>query len=66
MRYPLEPLLDALGQPPLKTASRRLHTHPRQMYRWREYGIDEYQADRLAVTAGLHPGLVWRDWFARA
>jgi len=25
--------------------------------------LDDYEADRLAVRAGTHPGLVWSEWF---
>lgn len=33
-----------------------------QLYRWRHYGLDVDQADRLAVALGLHPLNVWPDW----
>jgi hypothetical protein len=37
-----------------------------QAWRYRRHGLTERQADELAVRVGLHPGNVWRDWFALA
>lgn len=34
------------------------------IWRWRQEGITEYEADRIAtVCVGLHPSLIWPDWF---
>lgn len=39
-----------------------LGLHPRQIYRWRQSGLTERQADELAVRCGFHPAEVWPDW----
>ena len=31
----------------------------RTLRRWRRDGLDEYQADRVAVALGTHPSLIW-------
>lgn len=39
----------------------------RSLFRWRaEGGLPEHQADRIACRLGLHPGLVWPEWWAVA
>ena len=40
----------------------RLGVTARSIHRWRQTGLDENMADRLAIAAGLHPELVWDDW----
>lgn len=61
-RWPLEPLLEAAGRPPLAALARWCHAHQRQVYRWREYGLSDEWADRAAILLGLHPALVWDGW----
>lgn len=39
---------------------------PAQVWRWRQYGLDAYTADRLACRAGVHPAEIWPNWFAEA
>jgi hypothetical protein len=58
---PLEQLVS--GGCGLATA-RELGVHPRQVYRWRRYGVTWAQADELATRAGWHPAEVWgADWW---
>ena len=34
------------------------------IYRWyRAGGVTMNQADRCAISLGLHPGLIWREWW---
>ena len=35
----------------------------RRVYRWRREGIRYYDADRVALALGLHPLLVWPDYY---
>lgn len=60
--WPLEPLLEHLGRPPMAQLARRVGVHPRQLYRWRDDGLSDAHADRAATVIGLHPALVWPDW----
>jgi hypothetical protein len=36
---------------------------PRSVYRARLAGLTIWQADRYACAAGLHPALIWDNWF---
>lgn len=43
--------------------ARFLGVDPGQWQRWRSEGVPTFAADRLACRAGLHPSLLWPDWF---
>lgn len=58
-RYPLQPLLDALGYLTINQARDR---HGLQLWEYRDRGLTEHVADRLAVRVGLHPAMVWPSW----
>lgn len=62
-RFPLEPLLEAIGRPCMAQLARRVGEHPRETYRWRDRGLSERQADRVACRLGLHPARIWPGWF---
>ena len=37
------------------------------IHKWRQRGIPEKQADRIAVKGlGIHPSLIWPEWFDTA
>jgi hypothetical protein len=36
------------------------------VYRWLKSGLTVDQADVIAIMFGLHPSLIWLDWFAHA
>lgn len=40
-----------------------LGVNRRSVARWRRGGMPEPTADRAAVELGLHPSLVWPDWW---
>jgi hypothetical protein len=46
--------------------ARRTGTDRQNIYRWNARGIDAYQADAIAVRLGLHPVVIWPDWFTYA
>lgn len=43
--------------------TRRLGINPRQVYRWRSYGVQWSRADQMACALGLHPGDIWPEWW---
>lgn len=43
-----------------------LHLPPMKYYRWRQSDLNDRQADIIATNLGLHPALLWPDWFAKA
>jgi hypothetical protein len=43
----------------------RLGAVPQQVTKWRKRGLSWRTADTLACRLGVHPGLVWPDWFER-
>lgn len=61
-RYPLDPLLDALGLRSLNQAAARIGVSGATLYEYRDRGLTAHVADRLAVKAGLHPAMVWPSW----
>lgn len=71
--YPIAPLEQLLGDPlaehndgPVKMVARRLGIGTQRIYRYRRSGMSTELADRLAISAGLHPSLVWPTWFIDA
>jgi hypothetical protein len=62
VRYPLQPLADALGLT-LDTPglARRLNLSGTTWKEYRDLGVSERVADRLACKAGLHPFMVWPE-----
>jgi lambda repressor-like predicted transcriptional regulator len=36
----------------------------RTIQRWRVDGIPYWSADRVAIRLGIHPALIWTDWYA--
>jgi hypothetical protein len=61
-RYPLEPVLTYTGANVLALA-RRLDVHQRVAQRWHAEGIPEPAADRVACALGLHPLLLWPEFY---
>lgn len=63
-RWPFQPLMEASRAPSMKMLGIRLDVDPRQLRRWRDDGITDLWADRLALRLGLMPEQVWDGWFA--
>lgn len=59
-RYPLEPLLAALGKT-LSGAQHELGIGGPEYRRYRDEGMSRDVAERKAMKAGLHPYEVWHD-----
>lgn len=59
LRYPVQAVLDVLGDRPVKTLEPSLR---RAVYRAKSSaGLSEPQADRIAVALGYHPAQLWPD-----
>ena len=59
-RFPL----NAIATPNLSELARRTGYPLRTVQRWRAHGIPYWSADRVAIRLGLHPSLIWTDWYA--
>ena len=64
--YPFEPFWIMVGRPSFEEFGRRFEVTSRTVRRWSNYGIPAAQADRVAIVAGYHPGIVWADWWLAA
>jgi len=62
VRWPLAPLLDAAGHPPITVLASRVGVAARTVWRWRHNGLTDQQADRAAIALGYHPLNIWTDW----
>lgn len=61
--HPAEPLLERIGgggPTDLATALAISHRHAERLI---AHGLTDVQADRFAVRIGLHPSMVWVDWW---
>lgn len=61
--WPIQDLLRLVDPEADKALARRLGCSNVTLERWREVGLSDDMADKLAVRLGLHPGTVWPDWF---
>jgi lambda repressor-like predicted transcriptional regulator len=59
-RFPL----DNIDAPNLSELARRTGYTLRTIQRWRIDGIPYWSADRVAIRLGIHPALIWTDWYA--
>ena len=62
LRWPLQPLLDAIAHPPVSTLAVRVGVSSRTVWRWHHNGLTDHQADRVAIALGYHPANIWHDW----
>lgn len=62
-RFPLAPLAVLTG-PPAGPAElgRRLGVPRSSIEYYRDHGVGEVEADRLACVVGVHPAVIWPDW----
>lgn len=65
-RYPVTPILHLLNGLTLIEAGERAGVAPSRVHSWRKdptIEVTEYDADRIAITLGTHPGNLWDNWF---
>lgn len=43
--------------------ARRTGYPVRTIQRWTTTGIPYYSADRLAIRLGVHPAIIWPNWY---
>lgn len=60
--YRLQDLERAVGTQPVPRLAEVLGMTPRNVQRRKHMGLDEWEADRLAVAYDLHPAAVWPEW----
>jgi len=62
---PLERQVVAMYEKPLsdEALAVALRVNSRTVARWRRCGLLFQAADKAAVTVGLHPSLVWSEWW---
>ena len=65
-RFPLQPLLERSGAESIAGFARRIGVPRAVIQAAVQRGLNERNADRYAVAAGLHPGEVWPDYFGVA
>ena len=61
--WPLQPLLDAIGPITFLALAEQTGINPRTIHRAVDAGFTDRAADRAATRLGLHPSLIWPDWF---
>lgn len=63
-RYPIAPLIEAMGLTSSETsAGRALGLGGSTWKEYRDRGVTERVADRLAAKAGFHPSVIWPSWY---
>lgn len=64
-RYPAEAIFDKYHYLNTNELAQKFDVGPDTIIRWRTPGImfSEWQADELAITAGVHPCEIWPEWF---
>jgi hypothetical protein len=65
-RFPFADFEAHLSPESAATLAQRLGVSTRTVWRWRADGLTAIHADRVACACGLHPGIVWADWWATA
>lgn len=65
-RFDVAPLRSALGGATIEVLADVLRVSTRQVCRFLHEGLDDVQADRAAIAIGLHPGIVWPEWWRPA
>lgn len=61
-RYPYDPLARFLAKTQTEMAA-EIGVTRETVHRWKVTGVPEYAADALAIRLGLHPSIIWTDWF---
>lgn len=62
-KLPLEPLLEAARMRNYVQLANALGMHHDTIKHYALTGVSVYAADRWAVRLGMHPGMVWSEWF---
>ena len=61
-RFPIDQLIDVERYNNFEIA-RQLDVSVQSVIRYKTHGIPEHSADRVATRMGLHPAVVWMDYY---
>lgn len=61
--WPLQRLFDIAGTTEFVELGYLTGFATRTIHRWQENGIPDKAADQAACALGLHPCIIWPDWF---
>ena len=62
-RWPVQPLFHAAQTTQVLELALVIGISARTIHRWMHAGISDRQADQAAIALGLHPSLIWTEWF---
>jgi lambda repressor-like predicted transcriptional regulator len=66
MRYPFAPVEVHRGDTEISVIAERVGVTHATVQKWRQRGMDEKNADRVATALGLHPWQLWPEMLAVA
>jgi lambda repressor-like predicted transcriptional regulator len=66
MRYPFAPVEVHRGDTEISVIAERVGVTHATVQKWRQRGMDEKNADRVATALGLHPWQLWPEMLADA
>jgi lambda repressor-like predicted transcriptional regulator len=61
--WPIVNLFDAAGTTEYLALAKRTGISARTLHRAAHRGLPDRSADHAATTLGIHPSLIWPDWF---
>lgn len=62
-RYNLDALWAHARADTVEELAVALGTNTKQIARWRQDGLPEHHADRIACRLGRHPSAIWPEWW---
>ena len=66
IRLPFAPIEEFVQPTPESATAElalRLDATRSAVHRWRKFGIPVFSADKAAIALGVHPCLIWPEWF---
>ena len=66
MRYSFDPVDFHRGDTEISVLADKIGVSPGAVQKWRERGMEEHNADRVATALGLHPWQLWPEMLAVA
>lgn len=66
MRYPFDPIDVHRGDTEISVLADKIGVAHSTIQKWRDRGMEEHNADRVATALGLHPWQLWPEMLAVA